>query len=84
MIYVVVKEGVYMQGTWGPFGSVQQACHAARKLAAADSDCYHGWVVYPISADGLGDELGKVRKTCEPTASCVERGYCGATSDLPE
>ncbi len=80
----MVKEGVYMQGTWGPYGSVGEACDAARTLAAADIDCYHAWVVYPISVDGLGDELGKVRKTCELPAHCIRDGYCHVMSDLPE
>ena len=64
MKYVVIKSGVYQHGAWGPYTSEAHACAAARALAAADDDCYHEWVVHPISRDGLGDPVGEVVKHC--------------------
>lgn len=88
MKYVVVKEGVYHHGTWGPFDTLKGACDAARMLADTDGDCYHEWSVYYISlTQGLvGDKLGSVHKKCVPGTSCAKGGFClgKKPNNLPE
>lgn len=64
MNYVVVKRGVYHQGTWGPYPTQENAEEAARILASADRDDYHAWEVHTIHpADGLGDILFAINKS---------------------
>ncbi len=82
-VYVVVKTGVYMQGTWGPYASLKEACSAARDLADKDSDCYHEWEVCTISTDGLGDDLGSASKNCT-TCTRGSKQCRGPLSNLPE
>jgi hypothetical protein len=62
-MFVVVKEGVYHQGTWGPFRCEEEAIKRARELAAADTDHYHSWVVRRIDpVHGLGSEAASFDK----------------------
>ncbi len=84
MKYVVVKKGVYQQGTWGPFDTPREAWDRARVLADADRDCYHKWAVHSIDpVDGLSDRLGFRYKKCGPESSCIKHGYCLGLA-LPE
>ena len=53
MNFVVVKQGVYMQGIYGPYDSVEAAKWEARKRAEEDEDHYHTWEVRELTPEGL-------------------------------
>lgn len=53
MTYVVVKQGVYIQGVYGPYSLWTKARLAAQELARADSDAYHDWTVMQLTPQGL-------------------------------
>lgn len=65
--YIVVRQGVYVQGVHGPWPTVLEARAAAQSLAQADEDSYHSWDVIALRRDGLGDEVvyGSYRKMSE-------------------
>lgn len=53
-MWVVIKQGVYMHGTWGPYPSEAEAVVNARRLATLDTDDHHSWEVWSIDGkDGL-------------------------------
>ena len=55
--YVIIKQGVYQHGAYGPYPSQEAASVRARELAQADKDDYHVWQVHEITPDGLGEVL---------------------------
>lgn len=55
-MFCVIKQGVYMHGTYGPCETEQEARELAQELAMQDTDDYHSWDVYALSRDGLDDE----------------------------
>lgn len=54
MTYLVIRQGVYIQGVWGPFDVAEEAILFARSLAAEDKDSYHSYDVRPVSRADLG------------------------------
>lgn len=53
--FIVVKQGVYMRGVYGPFATQAEARTQAQALADADSDSYHTWDVHSLTATGIAD-----------------------------
>ena len=52
-MFVVIKQGTYMQGVYGPFPSPVIAEVYALAFALTDKDSYHDWVVHEITSAGL-------------------------------
>ena len=59
-IFVVVKQGVYIQDVYGPFYTERSARIFAQDAAMHDDDSYHGWDVYLLTEDGLISSKGLV------------------------
>jgi len=57
MIYVVVKEGVYIQEVYGSCDAVDDAKVLAERLAGEELDDYHTFGVYPLDHSGLGEKV---------------------------
>ena len=72
MTYVVVKEAVYLHEVYGPFETVETAIVCADRVAAADRDAHHTYVVCTLSEIGL-DKKG-LYETWKGRAPCTECG----------
>lgn len=55
--FVVVKQGVYIQGVYGPFIVISAAINAAGAFAFNDRDSYHEYDVHELKPDGLDDKV---------------------------
>ncbi len=68
-MYIIVKQGVYIQGVYGPFQDgrfskgLEDAKKAANKLAASEPDDYHTFDVYELRKKGLGKHVYTVEKS---------------------
>jgi len=62
MTYIILKEGVYMQGVYGPIEDSELAIARTIELADADSDDYHHWSVYYLEWEGLGSMIYETKK----------------------
>lgn len=52
--FVVIRQGIDIQGVFGPYPNKKAATAAARDKASRDIDNYHMWQVQPLTPDGLG------------------------------
>ena len=61
-MYVVTKNGVYLQDVFGMFLGDRAARQFAQMAAMDDDDDYHSWCVSRLSLGGLGDVSASYRK----------------------
>ena len=74
-VYVVVKQGVYQHGAWGPLTSLGSARAVAQSLASSDEDEYHAWCIHSIDPEtGLGDMLEAFSKSGDGFVACDAKG----------
>lgn len=52
-MFVIVKQGVYIQEVYGPYNTEEQAKPFAHKLAREDKDSYHTYDICRITDAGL-------------------------------
>ena len=64
-MYVVIQQGVYMQGICGISCDSQEARHMAEMWARDDVDSYHSYDVYQITGmlSPMQDSSSKYRRT---------------------
>ena len=52
-IYVIIKEGVYMQGVFGVHSTKSKALNTAKKYITDEPDDYHTFTVMKIEIDKI-------------------------------
>jgi hypothetical protein len=62
MMFIVVKEGVYMHGVFGYRERKSEAIRLAKRHASMDSDDYHTWEVYQLHSDDEAKSIFWTRK----------------------
>lgn len=50
-MYVVIREGVYQQGVWGVYTTIEKAKKAAERAALLEIDNYHNFAVYRFAVN---------------------------------
>ena len=71
MMYIILREGVYINNVLGVFSYLKEVIKAAEKATALESDDYHYITVYEIpinklvnvGKDGLENSLTKITES---------------------
>jgi len=58
-VYIVIKQGVYIQGVYGPFSNSMDASGYAELQADSDVDNYHEWTVHEFKTPETDDSMSE-------------------------